>query len=144
MSCSSGGCLIPEIGVGCQGGWNIAADGNQNWWTTKMSFLPPTTIISPIEQITLSTIETTSPLNRNYISDYNTWSKFLQEYMYCKNCFNKIVKVMQTITTLWFRNLLFLKKTKAVHQTWMQSISRPGCFDFPISTMKQLLIVFSA
>ena len=42
MPRSSGGRLISEIGVGGnKGGRNIVADENQNWWTSKMPFLPP-------------------------------------------------------------------------------------------------------
>ena len=51
MPRSSGSSIISEIGVGGQGGQNIniASDENQNWWTSKMPFCPPTTTISPIE-----------------------------------------------------------------------------------------------
>jgi hypothetical protein len=48
MSHSSGSRLISEIGAGGQGGQNIAADENQNWWTSKMPF-SPTATTSPIE-----------------------------------------------------------------------------------------------
>jgi hypothetical protein len=49
MPHSSGSSLFSEIDVGGQGGRNIAADENQNWWTSKMPFCPPTTTTSPIE-----------------------------------------------------------------------------------------------
>ena len=81
MPCSSGSHLNSEIGVGGQGGRNIAADENQNRWTSKMPFCPPATTTSPIEPaITSSPIKTNSQLNMNHIIDYNTTlSKFLQE-----------------------------------------------------------------
>ena len=97
MPRSSGSRLISEIGVGGQGGRNIASDENhenQNWWTSKMPSCPPTTTTSPIElAITSSPIKTDcSQLNTNHIIDYNTLSKFLKEDMYCKSCVNKFVK----------------------------------------------------
>ena len=84
MPRSSGGRLISEIGVGGnKGGRNIVADENQNWWTSKMPFLPPKNT---------SPIETYSQLNVNHIIDFNSLSKLLQEDMYCKSCVNDFVE----------------------------------------------------
>ena len=80
---TSGGPLISEIGVGGKGGRNIVADENQNWWSSKMPVLEPTTITS--------TIETYSQLNINHVIDYtNILSKLLQENLYCKSCLHQI------------------------------------------------------
>ena len=58
MPRSSGSRLISEIGVGGQGGRNIASDENQNWWTSKMPSCPPTTTTSPLAEPTI----TSSPI----------------------------------------------------------------------------------
>jgi len=117
MPRSSGSRLISEIGVGGQGGRNIASDENQNWWTSKMPSCPPTTTTSPIElAITSSPIKTDcSQLNTNHIIDYNTLSKFFTSN----------------------------RQQKLSIEQQCESFLEQDVFDFPISTMKQPLIVVS-
>ena len=76
---------FPKLELVVKGGQNIVADENQNWRSSKMHFLEPTTITSPFE--------TDSQLNRNHVVDYNTLSKLLQEDV-CKNICER---VLQTI-----------------------------------------------
>ena len=146
MPRSSGSRLISEIGVGGQGGRNIASDENQNWWTSKMPSCPPTTTTSPIElAITSSPIKTDcSQLNTNHIIDYNTLSKFLKEDMYCKSCVNKFVKEyckqsLRDFVTYFTSN----RQQKLSIEQQCESFLEQDVFDFPISTMKQPLIVVS-
>jgi len=146
MPHSSGSHLISEIGVGGQGGRNIASDENQNWWTSKMPSCPPTTTTSPIElAITSSPIKTDcSQLNTNHIIDYNTLSKFLKEDMYCKSCVNKFVKEyckqsLRDFVTYFTSN----RQQKLSIEQQCESFLEQDVFDFPISTMKQPLIVVS-
>ena len=144
MPRSSGSRLISEIGVGGQGGQNIASDENQNWLTSKMLFCPPTTTTSPSELIKFSPIKTDSQLNENHKIDYYTLSKFLQEDLYCKSCVNEFVKEyceqsLRDFVTYFTSN----RQKKLSIKQQCEAFLEQDVFDFPISITKKPLIAVS-
>ena len=122
---------FPKLELVVKGGQNIVADENQNWRSSKMHFLEPTTITSPFE--------TESQLNRNHVVDYNTLSKLLQENVYCKSCVNKFIwkyckQSLSIFLTSYFKSNR--KQKLSIEQQYEAFLSTM------LSTMNQPLIWF--